>query len=68
MGDEISAKNRNISIKVEGQNFIDYVDIMNLELKYRFNSGATLSESTPISKDLTKAQFIKLINPNEEGE
>lgn len=41
------------------------VDIKNLDLKFGLNSGTTMSDSTPVSKDFTKPQFIKLNNPSE---
>ena len=41
------------------------VDIKNLDYKYRLNTGTTLSDSTPISKDFTKPQYIKLMNASE---
>jgi hypothetical protein len=41
------------------------IDIKNLDFKYKLNSGTTISDSTPLNKDFTKPQYIKLENPNE---
>ncbi|MEI8087069.1 MAG: hypothetical protein WCG93_12745 [Paludibacter sp.] len=40
-------------------------DIKNLDFKYKLNSGTSVSDSTPVGKDFTKPQYIKLENANE---
>ena len=40
-------------------------DIKNLDFKYKLNTGTSISDSTPITKDFTKPQYIKLENANE---
>ncbi len=44
MGDEITAKKRNISVQVEGHNFIDYVDIIKNGKRLARVSGPFLDE------------------------
>jgi hypothetical protein len=46
MGDEISGRKRNIALKVEGQNFIDYVDIIKNGKQYtRINTPTINAEN-----------------------
>jgi len=41
------------------------VDIRNLDFKYKLNTGTSVSDSTPVVKDFTKPQYIKLTNASE---
>lgn len=52
MGDEIKGNKRNISVKVEGQNFIDYVDII--------RNGKRLTRiNVPFSSTEPKADLVR---------
>ena len=41
------------------------VDIKNLDFKYKLNTSTSVSDSTPLVKDFTKPQYIKLTNASE---
>ena len=63
-GSVVEARIKNSAGKIE-MIVDETVDIKNLDFKYKLNSGTTVSDSTPIAKDFTKPQYIKLENANE---
>jgi hypothetical protein len=63
-GSIVDIRQKNSAAKIE--TIVDEsVDIKNIELKYGLNSGTTMSDSTPVSKDFSKPQYIKLNNASE---
>ncbi|MEI8205115.1 MAG: hypothetical protein WCH34_19005, partial [Bacteroidota bacterium] len=63
-GSIVETRLKNSSGKIE--TIVDEaVDIKNLDFKYKLNTGTTIADSTPITKDFTKPQYIKLENASE---